>query len=166
MEIQSPSLKVLPARVKRLFSSSMTMSPQPETQHLPMPRATTAAWEVMPPRTVRMPWAAFMPVMSSGEVSRRTRTTFSPRLFQISASSAVKTALPQAAPGEAPRPRPMGVAAFRAAASNWGCSRVSRFLGSIMATASRSVIMPSSTRSQAMRRAAWAVRLPLRHWSI
>ena len=28
---------------------------QPETQHSPMPRATTAAWEVMPPRTVRMP---------------------------------------------------------------------------------------------------------------
>ena len=38
-----------------LFSSSILMSPQPETQHLPMPRATTAAWEVMPPRTVRMP---------------------------------------------------------------------------------------------------------------
>ena len=38
-----------------LFSSSILMAPQPETQHVPMPRATTAAWEVMPPRTVRMP---------------------------------------------------------------------------------------------------------------
>ena len=27
----------------------------PETQHSPMPRATTAAWLVMPPRTVRIP---------------------------------------------------------------------------------------------------------------
>ena len=28
---------------------------EPETQQVPMPRATTAAWLVMPPRTVRMP---------------------------------------------------------------------------------------------------------------
>ena len=45
-----------------------------------MPRATTAACEVMPPRAVRMPAAAFMPWMSSGEVSVRTRITLSPRL--------------------------------------------------------------------------------------
>ncbi len=31
-----------------------------------MPRATTAAWLVMPPRVVRMPTAACMPWMSSG----------------------------------------------------------------------------------------------------
>ena len=36
----------------------MSISPQPDTQQVPMPRATTAAWEVMPPRTVRMPCAA------------------------------------------------------------------------------------------------------------
>ena len=40
-----------------------------------MPRATTAAWEVIPPRAVRMPWAAFMPRISSGLVSIRTRIT-------------------------------------------------------------------------------------------
>ena len=34
-----------------------------------MPRATTAAWLVMPPRVVRMPLAACMPWMSSGLVS-------------------------------------------------------------------------------------------------
>jgi hypothetical protein len=34
----------------------MLMLPQPETQQVPMPRATTAACEVMPPRAVRMPW--------------------------------------------------------------------------------------------------------------
>ena len=132
-----------------LFSSSILISPQPETQHVPMPRATTAAWEVMPPRTVRMPWAAFMPSMSSGEVSRRTRTTFSPRSAHSLASSAVKTILPQAAPGEAARPWPIGVAVFfSASASNWGCSRVSRLLGLDHGTrpSSRS-IMPSSTRS-------------------
>src|ERR1043166_3035653 len=38
-----------------------------------MPRATTAACEVMPPRVVRMPSAACIPWMSSGEVSTRTR---------------------------------------------------------------------------------------------
>ena len=43
-----------------------------------MPRATTAAWLVMPPRVVRMPRAACMPWMSSGLVSMRTRMTASP----------------------------------------------------------------------------------------
>ena len=46
----------------------------------PMPRATTAAWLVMPPRAVRMPSAACMPWMSSGLVSMRTRITASPLL--------------------------------------------------------------------------------------
>ena len=40
-----------------------------------MPRATTAACEVMPPVAVRMPFAASMPWMSSGVVSLRTRIT-------------------------------------------------------------------------------------------
>ena len=43
-----------------------------------MPRATTAAWLVLPPRLVRMPWAAIMPSRSSGLVSRRIRMTCSP----------------------------------------------------------------------------------------
>ncbi len=60
-------------------SGSMWISPAPETQGRPMPRATTAAWLVMPPRAVRMPRAACMPWMSSGEVSSRTRITASPR---------------------------------------------------------------------------------------
>ena len=96
--------------------------------------------------------------MSSGEVSRRTRTTFSPRSAHSLASSAEKTILPEAAPGEAPRALPMMAAFFRASASNWGCSRVSRERGSIMATACFSSIMPSSTRSQAIFRAAAGVR--------
>ena len=60
--------------------SSMTICSQPETQGLPMPRATTAACEVLPPRLVRMPCAWKKPWMSSGLVSSRTRMTFSPAL--------------------------------------------------------------------------------------
>ena len=70
-----------------------------------MPRATTAAWLVMPPRLVTIPRAACMPWMSSGLVSVRSRITASPRLARSSASSASKTTLPQAAPGDAGRPR-------------------------------------------------------------
>ena len=162
MEIGSPSWYSLPASVNLLFSSSMLISPQPDTQQVPIPRATTAAWLVMPPRTVKMPCAAFMPVISSGDVSRRTNTTFSPLSFQLSASSAENTILPQAAPGEAPSPFPTGTAAFIASASNCGCRRVSRFRGSIMATASSSVRIPSSTKSQAIFKAACAVLLPFR----
>jgi len=43
-----------------------------------MPRATTAAWDVAPPREVRIPLAAIMPCTSSGAVSTRTRITSSP----------------------------------------------------------------------------------------
>ena len=96
------------------------MSPQPDTQHVPIPRATTAACDVIPPRTVKIPCADFIPVMSSGDVSRRTSTTFSPRAAHSTASSAVNTTLPQAAPGEAPSALATGVAAFNAAASNCG----------------------------------------------
>src|SRR4051812_50201923 len=69
-----------------------------------MPRATTAAWEVMPPRVVRMPSAACMPWMSSGEVSTRTRITFLPSALSLVASSELNTISPEAAPGEAGRP--------------------------------------------------------------
>jgi len=48
------------------------MAEHPETQHFPHPRATTAAWEVMPPLSVRIPAAACMPPTSSGLVSALT----------------------------------------------------------------------------------------------
>ncbi len=51
-----------------------------------------------------IPWATAIPWKSSGEVSTRTRTTFSPRAAQATASSASKTARPTAAPGDAFRP--------------------------------------------------------------
>ncbi len=120
----------------------------------------------MPPRTVRIPCAAFIPTMSSGEVSRRTITTFSPRAAHCVASSAENTILPAAAPGDAGSARAIGVAALSAAWSNCGCSSASSERGSIIATAFFSSIMPSSTRSHAILSAAAGVRLPLRVWSM
>ena len=69
-----------------------------------MPRATTAAWLVMPPRVVTMPRAACIPWMSSGLVSIRTRITDSPFCARDSASSALNTTAPEAAPGLAGSP--------------------------------------------------------------
>ena len=85
-----------------------------------MPRATTAAWLVMPPRVVRMPRAACMPWMSSGLVSMRTRMIASPFCARLSASSAVNTTAPDAAPGLAGRPFPSSVRG--ALGSSVGCS--------------------------------------------
>ena len=56
---------------KLLSDSEMLISPQPATQGFPIPRATTAACEVIPPRAVKTPWAACIPPTSSGEVSAR-----------------------------------------------------------------------------------------------
>ena len=61
----------------------------PQTQTLPIWRATSAACEVTPPLAVRMPSAAIMPRRSSGEVSLRTSRTFSP----FSAAAAARSAL-------------------------------------------------------------------------
>src|SRR5438105_3612486 len=61
-----------------------------------MPRATTAACEVMPPRVVRIPSAACMPWISSGEVSIRTRITRLSLALSVSASSAENTISPDA----------------------------------------------------------------------
>src|SRR5437870_1160541 len=80
----------------------------PATHTLPIWRATTAAWEVMPPLAVRNPTDAFMPWMSSGLVSRRTRIARSPRSFISTARSGVSAILPAAAPGPAGRPLPTG----------------------------------------------------------
>ena len=66
--------------------------------HLPADERRVA--DVMPPRAVRMPSAACMPRMSSGDVSRRTRITRLPGCAPCSsASSAWKTIRPVAAPG-------------------------------------------------------------------
>ena len=67
----SRALRSSATRVSRSTSSAA----QPATHGLPMPRATTAACEVMPPRAVRTPSALIRPWMSSAVVSGRTRMT-------------------------------------------------------------------------------------------
>ncbi len=59
----------------RLASSSTLSVPAPATQGRPMPRATSAACEALPPSAVRMPLAAWKPPMSSASVKERTRIT-------------------------------------------------------------------------------------------
>mmetsp|Transcript_33396 Transcript_33396/g.72869 ORF Transcript_33396/g.72869 Transcript_33396/m.72869 type:complete len:220 (+) Transcript_33396:1031-1690(+) len=110
-EIQSFSCTVTPPRVKVRASSFTWRAAQPETHVLPQPRATTAAWEVMPPRAVRMPSEADMPPTSSGLVSVRTRMQGMPAAFVITAASPENTTWPTAAPGEAGRPVPSTSAA-------------------------------------------------------
>ncbi|MNY08035.1 hypothetical protein D3C86_1408640 [compost metagenome] len=137
---------------------------QPATQGLPMPRATTAAWLVMPPRLVSTPWAWIMPWMSSGQVSTRTRMTFSPSFPRRSASSASKTTWPVAAPGLAGRP--LASTSSEAEGSIRRCRSSLSLHASTRVTASSREMRPSSARSTAILTEAWAVRLPLRVWSM
>ncbi len=98
------------------------ISPHPEIHAVPIPLATTAACEVIPPRTVKIPFAALIPSISSGDVSRRTKITLSPLFSASFASSAVKYTFPAAAPGDAGNAFPSTFPAFRAATSNVGCN--------------------------------------------
>src|SRR6266568_4339089 len=75
---------------------SIESASHPATQGLPMPRATTAACEVIPPCAVRTPFAWTRPWMSSGVVSQRTRMTLSPAFPRCSAVSASRTTLADA----------------------------------------------------------------------
>ena len=125
-----------------------------------MPRATTAAWLVMPPRVVRMPSAACMPCTSSGEVSTRARITLWPCALRCTASSASNTSSPVAAPGEAGKP--LASTVFSALGSRVGCSSWSSWPALMLVTASSLVISPSSAMSTAILSAAWVERLPER----
>ena len=61
--------------------------------------------------------------MSSGDVSSLTNIkSFSPASCFASASSAVKTTLPVAAPGDAAKPFAIGFAAFNFSWSKFGCN--------------------------------------------
>ena len=74
-----------------VFATSLTfISPQPATQHLPIPLATTAACEVIPPLAVSIPCALTIPSISSGEVSCLTSIVSVPSLEASTTSSAVK----------------------------------------------------------------------------
>ncbi len=158
----SPSLITAPPAVKLfpvIFSDSA-----PTMAGLPQPRATTAACDTRPPRVVRMPSATIIPCTSSGEVSLRTRITFSPRFDASSASSAVKYTWPTAAPGEAPRPLATAVTG----SANCGCSTWSSRSAEMREMASSREMARSSgdVISTAIRRAATPLRLPTRVCSI
>jgi hypothetical protein len=96
-------VKLLPPTLNSPFSS-ISIAPAPATQHLPHPRATTAAWLVMPPVAVRMPAAACMPSDVLGAGLLADQDDLLARVGRSTASSAVNASLPDAAPGEAGRP--------------------------------------------------------------
>ena len=110
-----------------------------------MPRATTAACEVLPPRLVRMPRATTMPCRSSGLVSLRTRMTSSPLSAHSTAVAESNTALPTAAPGEAFMPLASSVRS--AFSSNRGNISWASWAPVTRRSASSRSIRPSSTMS-------------------
>ena len=155
--ITSPSCSSCPPIVA--VPSPSVRSSQLATHGLPIPRATTAACEVMPPCTVRIPSAAIIPWMSSGVVSQRTRIT-GPLFARSTAVSASKTMPPLAAPGDAFRP--FAATSSAAFGSIIGCSSWSSCAGSMRPTASSREISPSSTIVTAAFSAAAAVRFAAR----
>ena len=79
---------------------------------------------------VKIPFAASIPAKSSGEVSIRIKITSSPFAASASASSAKKTILPVAAPGDAGKPFAQTFADLIASSSKTGCNNSSNFSGS------------------------------------
>ena len=138
----------------------MSSALAPVTAGRPMPRATSAAWLALPPSAVRIPRAASKPATSSASVNGRTRMTSRPSAAAATASGALKTISPFAAPGDAATP--LARTAYSTVGSNVGCSSASSFSQSIVAIASDFVSRPSSTTSQAKRTTACAGRLALR----
>src|SRR5437016_6410169 len=134
----------------------------PQTQTLPICRATSAACDETPPREVRIQSPAIMPRKSSGEVSTRASTTFSPFFERATASSALKTTWPDAAPGPAAKPLPIFFPSLADCRSKMGASRCASESAGTRLTASSLEISFSPTISTAMRTAAWPVRFPLR----
>ena len=129
---------------------------------LPMPRATTAAWLVMPPRVVRMPTGGMHAVDVLGLVSPGPGSRLA-LAARSSASSAVNTTAAEAAPGwrQAARHHLARFARDRGS----GCSSWSSEAGSTrhrLLAVDQPLPAPSRRRSDA----AAAVRLPLRVCSI
>ena len=125
-----------------------------------MPRATTAAWLVMPPRVVRMPLAACMPWMSSGLVSMRTRMTASP--LAARALGLVGAEHDGAGGGARARGQALGKHVRGAFGSSVGCSSWSSEAGLTRWIASASVDQPVLRHVDRDPQRAAAVRLPLR----
>ena len=168
MLMTSPSEITFPRAVAVPVRASKCSSSHPTTHGLPMPRVTTAAWLVMPPRLVRTASERMMPWTSSGLVSWRTSTTRSPASARSTARSGSITTMPEAAPGDAPTPwassLPSSTAWAFASGTKRGISTCVTSSAAIRPSASLSLRTPSWTRSTAMRTAAGAVRLAVRVW--
>ncbi len=164
MAIRSPSEILVPSTVMHFCSRSIASADAPTTAGRPMPRATSAAWLALPPWDVRIPLAAWKPATSSASVNGLTRITSRPSCPAATASAAVNTTSPFAAPGEALTP--VASTSNSAFGSKVGCSSASSELGSIVASASSLLSRRSSTASHAKRTAACAGRLALRVWSM
>src|SRR3569833_1199651 len=89
MVMRSPPRSTVSPRRAVIATGSTLRLRTPATQGLPVMRAITPAWLVMPPRAVRMPVAAFMPSMSAGPVSLTTRMTWRPLAFQRAAHGGI-----------------------------------------------------------------------------
>ncbi len=162
--IRSPSLSSVSPTLTVFACRSISSAAAPETHGLPIPRATSAACDALPPSAVRMPLAAWKPATSSASVKGRTRITSRPSSPAATASCAVNTIAPLAAPGDAATPSAStSNCASRAKA---GCSSASSLSASIVAIASARSSRSSSTASTANRTAAWAGRFALRVWSM
>ena len=158
MAIMSPARSTRSPTWTSWACRSMSRSPAPVTAGRPIPRATSAACEALPPSLVRMPAAALNPATSSASVNGRTSTTASP--FARRGDRVLgreDDARPSPRPGTR---RPRGRSRrTRASGSNVGCSSASSLSASIVAIACARVSSPSSTASTAKRTAACAGRL-------
>ena len=164
MAIVSPSFSFVPFTLRVFACRSMSSAAAPATHGLPMPRATRAAWLALPPSAVRIPLAAWKPATSSASVKGRTRITSRPSSAALTASSAVKTIAPLAAPGDAGTPSARTSKSASGLKPGW--SSASSRPASIVAIAWARSSSPSSTASTANLTAACAGRLALRVWSM
>jgi hypothetical protein len=161
--IQSPSSMRRPCASKYRSCPRISMSRAPTTQGLPIPRATTAAWDVMPPREVTIPWRDG----HSGEVVGGRLLAHQDHRSPASVPADRFGRLEHHDPGRGARRGGQArgqLFGLRAGIeAGWSCC--SSCSGSRRFTAVSAVIRPSSTISTAMRIAAAAVRFPPRVWS-
>ena len=165
MAMKSPSASSCPSGSFSLRPrTSMCTFAAPVMAGRPIPRATSAACEALPPVVVRMPLAAAKPATSPASVNERARMTSRPSALADDASAAVKTTSPLAPPGEAAMP--IAATSNFAAGSKRSETSVSRLPASMVSSACSRDNRSSETASHANRTAACAGRLALRVWSM
>ena len=156
--IISPSRRIwLPRPITVQSCPLILISVAPTTHGRPSPLPITAAWLVTPPRSVRTATAACIPRISSGPVSRRTKTAASSRAAQACAAEAVNTILPVAAPGLAEIP--LANTLRFASGATCLCSSSDKAFGSTRMSASSREITPSLAKLTAMCTAALDERI-------